>query len=73
MFSSSTASDTDSIIDQPTCVLAPQNDFSTATVSFASADTKNKMLKRLAVEGWEFDDRFDGLTVLRAAEEIDVE
>ena len=61
-------------MDQPCCSLAPQNDFLTGTVSFATADAKSQAMELLAeAQEWNFDDRFDGLTVLKAAEEIDIE
>lgn len=71
LFSSSSVSE-----KQPTCILATQNNFATATISFASTKAKIEALKGLEhvdVEGWVSDDQSDGLTVLCSPEEIDME
>ena len=68
-------SDAAPTISKPACFLAQQGDFVTATISFASPDLKAQAMKAMADKAnqWEIDDRFDGLTVLEAADEIEIE
>ena len=60
---------------RPVYSFAEQNTSMTCTVSFASAEVKVKMIKRLADDraDWEVDDHFAGLTVLSAPNNIDIE
>ena len=53
------------------CSLALQGDEKTGTVTFESADFKKKAIKE--TKDWEVDDKFDGLTVLHAADKIELE
>ena len=64
-----------SIPARPVYSFAEQNTFMMCTVSFASAEVKVKMIKRLADDhpDWEVDDHFAGLTVLSAPKNIDIE
>ena len=55
----------------PECSLAIQNEAKTGTVTFGSADVKEKAIKKDT--GWEVDDNFDGLTVLHTADYADLE
>ena len=60
---------------QAACFLARQNDFISATVSFPSAGEKSQAMKALVERcgEWKIDDCFDGVTVLHAANEIELE
>ena len=66
---------TASTIDQPSYSFAKQSGFITSTASVASADTKAKIIKRIANghADWEVDDHFAGLTVLSAPDNVDLE
>ena len=59
----------------PKCSLASQDDCLTGVVTFASSETKNKAIKKAKdiVPEWQIDDDFDGLTILRTPDAIDVE
>ena len=60
-----------STVSEPECSLALQGDAKTGTVTFGSADIKDKAIKK--DKEWEVDDTFDGLTVLYTAENADLE
>ena len=60
--------------ERPECFLAQQGDLSTGTITFGSADDKTKAAKRLlGADEWDCDDKFDGLTVLKAGENVNLE
>ena len=75
LFSSTAASTIEA--DKPACFLARQGDFVTATVSFASPAAKTQAIKNVndkdIAKDWEVDDNFDGITVLRDANDIEIE
>lgn len=55
----------------PECSLALQDDAKTGTVTFNSADVKDKVIKEHPPS--DCDDQFDGLTVLHTADNVDLE
>ena len=69
------ASSAASTPDQLTYSFVQQDTFMTSTVSFATADIKDKMIRQLADNhaDWEIDDHFTGLTVLSAPDNVDIE
>ena len=55
------------------CSLAPQADAKTGIVTFCQAELKERAIKVKKDVSWEVDDIFDGLTVLYAADTVDLE
>jgi hypothetical protein len=51
--------------------LADQNDYKTATVTFADKDGKDRAVREEYPEDWVIDDIFDGVTVLYSPENKD--
>ena len=62
-------------LERPVCSLARQDKLATATVLCASTHTKTQAMNKVAceVKGVDIDCRFDGLTVLQAAEAAHIE
>ncbi|KAI8632895.1 hypothetical protein F5Y19DRAFT_333118 [Xylariaceae sp. FL1651] len=59
------------IVGHPLVSLAPQSGHQTATITFPSEKLKRK--DSSSHEGWDFDDDFNGLTVLHAVPEPDLD
>ena len=58
----------------PECSLAPQDEAKTGTATFGSAVLKVRAMEVKNEDvSWEVDDTFDGLTVLYAADTVDLE
>jgi hypothetical protein len=59
--------------EHPVVSLAPQGEHQTGTITFPSAELKNKFPESVARRKWTVDSDFNGLTVLHSAADPELE